>query len=54
MFVDRRQNYDYFDAYQKNGMAEPMVRMVGGYLEERLAQMVQMLRERMRRAAVPT
>lgn len=43
--ADRKQYYDCFDAYSKNDTAEPMVRLVGGYLEKRLAQMVQMLRE---------
>ena len=44
-FADRKQYYDCFDAYAQNGTAEPMVRLVGGYLEKRLAQMLQMLRE---------
>lgn len=37
-FTDRRRYYDAFDAYYKNGTAEPMELLVAEYVNERLGQ----------------
>ena len=35
-FTDRRKYYDAFDSYHRNNDAGPMIKLVAGYVEERL------------------
>lgn len=44
-FSDRRKYYECFDAYYKDGNSEPMVKLIAGYVEERLTQYLEMLKE---------
>ena len=44
-FADRRRYYEAFDAYYRDGDAQPMVMMVAHYTEERLEQYLTMLKE---------
>lgn len=37
-FSDRKRYYEAFDAYYRDGDAEPMVKMIAEYVEERLGQ----------------
>jgi excisionase family DNA binding protein len=41
-FTDRRKYYDAFDSYYKDNDAGPMIRLVAGYVEERLNLFLQM------------
>ncbi|MDO4568224.1 MAG: Fic family protein [Clostridia bacterium] len=44
-FTDRRRYYDAFDAYYRDGTAEPMALLVAGYVNERLGQYLAILDE---------
>ena len=35
-FADRRNYYEGFETYHKNGDSEPMVKMIARYIEEQL------------------
>ena len=41
-FTDRGKYYDAFDSYYKDNDAGPMIRLVAGYVEERLNLFLQM------------
>lgn len=43
-FTDRRRYYECFDMYYRDGTAEPMVRMVAEYVEERLEEYLKLLK----------
>jgi excisionase family DNA binding protein len=42
-FADRRGYYECFEAYHQEGNAEPMIRLVAGYVEEELDRYLGML-----------
>lgn len=42
-FTDRRKYYDAFDTYYRDGTADAMIRLIGGYVEERLHQYLHVL-----------
>lgn len=42
-FTDRRDYYDCFDAYYRDGNASPMVKLIAGYVEERLDMYLRVL-----------
>ena len=44
-FTDRRKYYECFDSYYKDGNSEPMIKLIAGYVEERLKQYLEMLNE---------
>jgi len=43
-FADRRRYYECFDMYYRDGTAEPMVRMIAEYVEERLDEYLNLLK----------
>lgn len=43
-FVDRKRYYECFDSYYQDGTAEPMVKMIAEYIEERLEQFLLILK----------
>ena len=43
-FADRKRYYDSFDAYYRDGMAEPMVKLISEYVEERLLEYLEILK----------
>ena len=43
-FSDRRSYYESFDAYYRDGDAGPMVKLIAGYMEERLREYLEILR----------
>ena len=44
-FADRKRYYDAFDTYYRDGSPDAMVRLVGGYVEERLRETLRILGE---------
>lgn len=42
-FADRRKYYDAFDAYYRDGSADAMIILIGGYVKERLEQYLEAL-----------
>ena len=42
-FADRRRYYDAFTAYHQGGTAEPMIQLVGDYVQERLNEYLRIL-----------
>ncbi len=42
-FADRKRYYDCFDFYYRDGNADPMIRMIAGYIEERLDMYLRVL-----------
>lgn len=43
-FSDRKRYYDAFDAYYRDGNAGEMIRLIGGYVSERLDRYLEILR----------
>lgn len=42
-FADRKRYYDAFDAYYRDGSPDAMVRLVGGYVRERLGEYLRII-----------
>ena len=44
-FTDRKKYYECFDSYHKDGNSEPMIQLIAGYVEEKLKQYLEMLKD---------
>ena len=42
-FTDRRRYYDAFDAFYRNHTAEPMIKLLAEYVDEKLGQYLSLL-----------
>ena len=42
-FTDRKKYYEAFDAYYRDGNADAMIKLIGGYVAERLDQYLSIL-----------
>ncbi len=44
-FADRKKYYDAFDAYYRDGSADAMIALIGGYVRKRLGEYLELLAE---------